>query len=101
MVRANGANANTEIRALFLTPPAGPKIEVQCTLSGHGRRDWLPLAARPAQGTRDGRRAGRRGPRYAPVAPIPHTAPNPDRARAPLPARQRPASSRTTRKNFW
>ena len=65
-----------------------------------------PLAPGPAEGARDGRRAVRLGRRCA----HPQTGPptdraripaNPDGARAPQTARQRSASPRTTRKDFW
>jgi hypothetical protein len=53
MVPTNGANTNSEI-CVPLSPTAGPSIEVQCTLPGHGDGFGGSLAAEPAQGARDG-----------------------------------------------
>ena len=56
MVRANGANTNTEIRALFSPhPPARrSRFNAPSPATGGGI-GCLPLAARPAQGAREGR----------------------------------------------
>ena len=40
MIQANRANRNTKIQTP-LSCPASPKIEVQCTLPGRGRRIGL------------------------------------------------------------
>src|ERR1700677_855978 len=122
MVRANGANTNTEIRPLLSPHPPAQRSRVNAPFPAAGGGLGGPLARGPAQGTRDRSRAGRPGPRLrAAPAPIPHGAvqrfgsrdrdsgrpiarrppATPGRARAPPPARQRPASSRTTRKDFW
>jgi hypothetical protein len=49
MVRANCANRNAEIHAT-LYAPAGPKIDVQCTLAGRGRRNGLRAGSRASGG---------------------------------------------------
>jgi hypothetical protein len=111
MVRANGANTNTEIRPLL-----SPHPPAQCTLPAAGGGLGCPLAWGPAQGTRDEDRAYARLLRPSPHRaarrfrsrdrdsgrPIERRPPaTPGRARTPPPARQRTASSRTTRKDFW
>jgi hypothetical protein len=50
MVRGNGANTNTEIRALLSPHPLPRRSRFNAPSPAHGRRDWLPLAARPALG---------------------------------------------------
>jgi hypothetical protein len=115
MVRANCANRNAKIHALF-HPIRRP--EDRRTMHPPRPREaervarWL-LGQRRASGL--GRRCAR-----ASLARIPETRgcdarsrvaneatdrgripANPDGVRAPPPARQRPASSRTTRKDFW
>jgi hypothetical protein len=125
MVRVSGANTNTEI-----CPPLSPHSPAQrptfnAPFPAAGGGLGCPLAWGPAQGTPDGRRAGRRGPRFARLLrPSPHGAArrfcsrNRDSSRPierrptgeilaargrrrTVPARQRPASSSTTRKDFW
>jgi hypothetical protein len=99
MVRANGANTNTEIRALFSPhPPARrSRFNAPSPATGGGIGCRWRLGQRRARG-----RAGRaRAALRASPGAHPYTAANPDRARAPPPARHRPASSRTTRKDFW
>ena len=61
MVRANGANTNTEIRALFSPhpPPQKPTFNAPFPAAGGGL--GCPLAWGPAQGTREPPKAGTRG----------------------------------------
>ena len=66
MVRANCANTNAEIHAPLSSQPPGPKIDVQCTLPGRGRRNGLRAGSR-ASGGRAGVGGGARSsPRASP-----------------------------------
>jgi hypothetical protein len=115
MVRANCANRNAKIRAPSI-PSAGPEIEAQCTLPGRGRRNGLRAGSRASGGRAGfGGRCARASSTRIPetrgcdarsrVASAPtdrvRIPAKPDGARAPQAVRQRPASSRTTRKDFW
>jgi hypothetical protein len=113
MVRANCANTTPKILPLF-HPIRQP------TLPSRGRRNGLPAGSRASGGHAGRGRQGGRGRRGARLrrgspdgaaalrsrvarkaidrARIPA---NRDGAGAPPTARQRPASSRTTRKDFW
>jgi hypothetical protein len=58
MVQANRANRNTKIQTP-LSCPASPKIEVQCTLPGRGRRIGLRAGYRASEGHAGRAEAGR------------------------------------------
>jgi hypothetical protein len=120
MVRANCANRNAKIHAPLSSDPRARRSTFNAPSPAAGGGMGCPLAPGPAEGARDGRRAGRLGRRCARllraspdgaaalrscVARAPtdraRILANPDGARAPQTARQRSASPRTTRKDFW
>jgi hypothetical protein len=79
MVRANGANTNSEIRtfvrALFSPHPPPQKPTFNASFPAAGGGLGCSLARGPAQGTREPPTAGRRGPRFARLLrPSPHGA---------------------------
>jgi hypothetical protein len=112
MVRPNCANTNAKIHAPSFIRSAGPKIDVQCTLPCRGRRNGLRAGSRASGGRAGLGRCARvsdahprdaRPRRFRSRVASAAT----DRARIPASAdstrapRQRPASSRTTRKDSW
>jgi Tfp pilus assembly protein FimV len=115
MVRANCANTNAEIHAPLSSHPQARKSTFNAPSPAAEGGTGCSLAPGPAEGGRAWGRCAR-----ASLARIPETrgcdararvasAPTdrvripakPDGARALQTARQRPASSRTTRKDFW
>ena len=115
MVRANCANTNAEIHAPLSSHPQARRSTFNAPSPAAGGGTGCALALGPAEGgrawgalrariscahPRDARlrrslTRGERGDRSG-AEPA-----NRDGARAPPTARQRPASSRTTRKDFW
>jgi hypothetical protein len=117
MVRANCANTNAEIHAPLSSHPQARKstFNAPSPAAGGGMGCPLALGQRRARGPG---RLGRRCARVARAHPLDGAAAlaltrsesanrssadtgEPDGARALQTARQRPASSRTTRKDFW
>jgi hypothetical protein len=78
MVRANGANTNSEIRTFFRTffhRIRQPKDRRSMHPSRPREADWVAARLGPAQGTREPPKAGRRRPRFARLLrPSPHRA---------------------------
>ena len=58
MVQANRANRNTKIQTP-LSCPAGPNVEVRCTLTGRGRRIGLRAGYWASEGHAGRAEAGR------------------------------------------
>jgi len=89
MVRANGANTNTEIRTP-LSCPRGPEDRGSMHPSRPRQAEWVARwlsGQRRARGPRG--QASGAGARASVTGTLAHA------------ARQRPVSSRTTRKDFW
>ena len=119
MVQANRANRNTKIQTPLSCPPPARRSRFNAPFPAAGGGLGCALAIGPARGTQGARRLGGRVRRCAPSTGDQQTAagatltrsagddrssPNPGKpggASAPPRPSQRPASSSTTRKDFW